>query len=289
MGLPWRDHHSWSVVERAESALGEPLAHLLLAESADELARTRESQLSVLLTSLVVWDALKDQLGTPVAFAGHSLGQVTALIAGGVLSLEDGLQLAALRAEATQAAADAHPRRMAALMGADEAQAQAACAAAPEECWVANDNAPGQVVVAGTPDGVELALKAAAELGIRRSIPLKVGGAFHTPLMADAAEALALAVTDVKFSDPSAPVVSNADAQPYSDGGGWAARLPEHLISPVRWRASTGTMTSVLGATGFVEVGFGTMLATLAKRCTPGVPVRGVATPGDVVADPNNQ
>ena len=282
MGLPWRDHPAWSVVERAEKAMGEPLAHLLLAESADELARTRESQLSVLLTSLVAWEAVRDDLADPVAFAGHSLGQVTALIAAGVLPLEDGLRFAALRAEATQAAADRHPGRMAALMGADEAQALEACAAAPDECWLANDNAPGQLVIAGTPSGVERALKAAADLGIKRAIPLKVGGAFHTPLMDEAAEALRPVLAQIKFSEPLAPVVSNADARPYTDAGGWAVRLAEHPTAPVRWRASTATMTGELGATEFVEVGYGSMLATLAKRCTPGVPVRGVATPGDL-------
>jgi [acyl-carrier-protein] S-malonyltransferase len=283
MGLPWRGHPAWSLVQRAEDAMGEKLAHLLQAETAEELARTRDSQLSVLLTSLVAWEAVKDQIGRPAAFAGHSLGQVTALIAAGVLPFDDGLRFAALRAEATQAAADRHPGRMAALMGADLDQAEKACAAAPDECWLANDNAPGQVVIAGTPSGVERALKAAADLGIKRAIPLKVGGAFHTPLMADAADALRPVLAKIEFSEPAAPVVSNADARAYSDGPGWAVRLAEHPTSPVRWRASMAAMTGELGATEFVEVGFGSMLATLAKRCTPGVPVRGVATPGDVV------
>src|SRR5581483_12021127 len=100
MGAPWRDHPAWNVVERAEAALGEPLAHLLLAESAEELARTRESQLAILLTSLVVWEATGSRLPPPVAFAGHSLGQITALIASGALPFDDGIRLAALRAEA---------------------------------------------------------------------------------------------------------------------------------------------------------------------------------------------
>src|SRR4051794_17100456 len=106
MGAPWREHPAWGVVERAEEALGEPLAPLLLAESADELARTRESQLSVLLMSLIVWEVVRGHVPEPVAFAGHSLGQITALIASGALPFEDGICLAARRAEATQAAAD---------------------------------------------------------------------------------------------------------------------------------------------------------------------------------------
>jgi len=282
MGAPWQGHAAWGVVERAEAALGEPLAHLLLADSADDLARTRESQLSVLLTSLVVWEAAKDQIPAPVAFAGHSLGQITALIASGALPLEDGVCFAARRAEATQAAADRHPGRMAAMLGADEGQATEACDAAPDECWLANDNAPGQVVIAGTPSGVERASKAATGLGIRRIMPLKVGGAFHTPLMQEAATALAPLLAEISFSAPAAPIVSNADARPYGDAAGWAERLERHLVSPVRWRGCMTTLVDELGATTLVEVGFGSMLAGLAKRGAPGVPVIGVATPDDI-------
>jgi [acyl-carrier-protein] S-malonyltransferase len=282
MGAPWREHAAWSVVERAESALGEPLAHLLLAESADDLARTRESQLSVLLTSLVVWEAVRTEIPTPTAFAGHSLGQITALIASGALPFEDGIRLAARRAEATQAAADRHPGRMAAVIGAEEAQVLEACDAAPDECWLANDNAPGQIVIAGTPSGIERASKAAADLGIRRVMPLKVGGAFHTPLMDEAAAALAPVLAGIAFSAPAAPIVSNADALPYGEAGGWQDRLERHLVSPVRWRGCMTTLVDELGVTTLVEVGFGSMLAGLAKRGAPGVPVLGVATPGDI-------
>jgi [acyl-carrier-protein] S-malonyltransferase len=282
MGAQWQAHAAWGVVERAEAALGEPLAPLLLAQSADDLARTRESQLSVLLTSLVVWEAARECLAAPVAFAGHSLGQITALIASGALPLEDGIRLAARRAEATQAAADRHPGRMAALIGADEEQALEACGAAPDECWLANDNAPGQIVIAGTPSGIERATKAAGDLGIRRVMPLQVGGAFHTPLMAEAAAALRPVLAALTFSTPAAPVVSNADARPYGEASGWPERLERHLVSPVRWRGCMATLVDELAATTLVEVGFGSMLAGLAKRGAPGVPVIGVATPGDI-------
>ncbi len=282
MGAPWRDQEAWAVVDRAERALGEPLAHLLLAESAEELARTRESQLSVLLTSLVVWEAARDQVAAPVAFAGHSLGQITALIASGCLPFDEGIRLAARRAEATQAAADRHPGKMAAVIGADEAQVLEACGAAPDECWLANDNAPGQIVIAGTPSGIERATKAAGDLGIRRIMPLKVGGAFHTPLMEEAATALRPVLDGITFGSPAAPVVSNADARPYGEAPGWAERLERHLISPVRWRGCMTTLVDELGATTMVEVGFGSMLAGLAKRGAPGVPVIGVATPDDI-------
>jgi [acyl-carrier-protein] S-malonyltransferase len=282
MGAPWQEHPAWSVVERAEQALDEPLAHLLLAEEAELLARTRESQLSVLLTSLVVWEAAKDRVPAPVAFGGHSLGQITALIASGSLPFDEGIRLAARRAEATQAAADRHPGKMAAVIGADEAQIVEACGAAPDECWLANDNAPGQIVIAGTPSGIERATKAAGDLGIRRVMPLKVGGAFHTPLMEEAAAALRPILKTIDFQAPAAPIVSNADARPYGEATGWPERLECHLVSPVRWRGCMTTLVDELGATTLVEVGFGSMLAGLAKRGAPGASVIGVATPDDI-------
>jgi [acyl-carrier-protein] S-malonyltransferase len=280
MGAPWRDHPAWRVIEQAEAAFGEPLAELVLDAPAERLARTREAQLAVLLTSLVVWEAIRDQVAEPVAFAGHSLGQVTALIAAGALPLADGVRFAARRAELTQRAADAHPGRMAALLGATLEQAETACAAAPDACWIANDNAPGQVVIAGTPDGVDTASARAKEIGVKRATALNVGGAFHTPLMRDAADALHRELASVPLAEPDAPVVSNLDARAYRDGDGWRARLAEHVAVPVRWRESTETIVD-LGATELLEVGYGSMLAGLAKRTTPDVPVRGVATPED--------
>jgi [acyl-carrier-protein] S-malonyltransferase len=281
MGAPWRDHPAWAVVARAEDAFGEPLAHLLLDAPAETLARTREAQLAVLLTSLVAWEAVRDRVPAPVAFAGHSLGQVTALIAAGTLGLEDGVRFAARRAELTQRAADDHPGKMAALLGATVDQAQDACTAARDACWIANDNAPGQVVIAGTPDGVDTASARAKEIGVKRVTPLKVGGAFHTPLMRDAADALTTELATASFTTPDAPIVSNHDAVAYDDGDGWRARLPQHVTVPVRWRESMETMVT-RGATSFLEVGHGSMLAGLAKRTTPDAAVRGVGTPDDV-------
>ena len=280
MGAPWRDHTAWSVIERAEAAFGEPLAHLVLDAPAKRLARTREAQLAVLLTSLVAWEAIRVQVVEPVAFAGHSLGQVTALIASGALSLEDGVRFAARRAELTQAAADANPGKMAALLGATVEQAEDACSAAPYSVWIANDNAPGQVVVAGTPAGVEAACLRAKELGVKRATPLNVGGAFHTPLMSAATDALRAELAPVSFSVPAAPVVSNLDALAHRDSFEWRERSAEHVSVPVRWRASMLTMVD-LGTTSFLEVGHGSMLAGLAKRTVPDVPVSGIATPAD--------
>jgi [acyl-carrier-protein] S-malonyltransferase len=285
MALPWRDHPAWSVVEAAEAALDEPLGELVTTAPAEALTRTREAQLAVLLTSLVAWTALEPSLleskQAPVAFAGHSLGQVTALIAAGVIGIEAGVRFAARRAELTQAAADAHPGKMAALLGATPEQAEQACTVAPDSCWVANDNAPGQVVIAGTPEGLEKGTAHAQEIGVRRVTALNVGGAFHTPLMFDATAGLEIEVAGMRFADPAAPVVSNDDAVAYTDTEGWRTRLPRHVSVPVRWRSTMDTLTG-LGATTFLEVGHGSMLAALAKRGAPGVTVRNIATPHDI-------
>ena len=280
MGAPWREHPAWKIVEQAEGALGEPLAPLLLDAPAEQLARTRNAQLAVLCTSLVAWEAARPMLDDVVAFAGHSLGQVTALIASGALDLDDGVRFAARRAELTQAAADAHPGRMAALLGATVEQAEEACAAAPDGAWVANDNAPGQVVIAGTPEGVEVAVARAKELGVRRATNLNVGGAFHTPLMGSARDGLVDVLEDVPFATPRAPVVSNHDGVAYADGAGWRARLADHVTVPVRWRTSMETLAGK-GSSAFVEVGHGSMIAGVAKRTVPDIPVLACGTPAD--------
>ena len=171
-------------------------------------------------------------------------------------------------------------------VGTDRAefkQAEEACRAAPDGCWIANDNAPGQVVIAGTTDGVEEGSARAKELGVKRATPLNVGGAFHTPLMRDAAEGLAAELPAVPLSPPESPVVSNGDAQPYEDADGWRSRLAVHVTDPVRWRTSMETISG-MGATRCLEVGNGSMLATLAKRIVPDLPVQGVATPEDLPA-----
>ena len=283
MGEPWRATPAWEIVERAESALGQPLAPLLLDATAEDLGRTREAQLAVLLASLLAWEALRDHVEAPVAFAGHSLGQITALIASGALTLEDGVRLAVARADATQAAADAAPGRMAALIGAGLDVAEQACAGV--EAWIANDNAPGQVVVGGSPEGLEAATAAAKELGVRRIIALNVGAAFHTPRMQAAADALAPALAATPFRAPSAPVISNADAQPYAGADGWPQRLADHLISPVRWRSTMEKLVE-MGSNEFYEVGPGAVLAGLAKRTVgAAVTLRSVTVPTDALLE----
>jgi [acyl-carrier-protein] S-malonyltransferase len=280
-GLPWVDHPAWQVVTEAEAATGRELGRLLLEADAEELSTTGASQLAVLLTSLVAWRAVTAVVEQPpVAFAGHSLGQITALLASGAVTAGDGYRLAARRADLSQRSADARPGRMAALMGADPETAAQVCAGG-EGVWVANDNAPGQIVIAGTPDGVEAASERARAAGVRRVMPLDVGHAFHTPLLADAAAELAPTLEATTFHAPSAPIVTNTDAAAHSGADGWPDRLARHLVEPVRWRESSVTLTT-LRATTFVEIGPGRVLAGLAKRAVPDVTVHNVSTPEDL-------
>ncbi|MCU1449082.1 MAG: fabD [Acidimicrobiales bacterium] len=276
MGSPWQNTGGWTVVQRAEEVLDEPLERLLVDEDPGVLRRTREAQLAVFLTSLVAWESARAALGEIVAFAGHSLGQLTALTAAGVLHFDDAVGLVATRGEVTQAAADAAGGGMVALLGADGAQATAACDAALDSCWVANDNAPGQVVLSGTDDGLERASVAARAIGVRKVVRLDVDGPFHTPLMQPAAQELAVATATVPVHLPQAPVVSNADACAYSDADGWRARLVDHLVSAVQWRRTLDTLAG-LGADRLAEVGPGRVLTGLARKARPDLQVESAA------------
>jgi [acyl-carrier-protein] S-malonyltransferase len=265
MGSELRALPAWHLVDDAEEILATSLSPLLLG---DELKTTQAAQMAVLLHSLVCWETQRDEIGDVTSFAGHSLGQITALIASGSLSFEVGVQLAAKRAAVTQEAADNRPGAMAALLGATDEQAAAAVATAPDACWVANINAPGQIVIAGTPEGLDIATEAARAAGIRKVMPLDVAAAFHTPLMDDAAIAFAEYLPTIEFAAPSAAVVSNEDGAVYTDGNGWQTRLVTHLVKPVRWADSMITIDS-LCPSSLREVGPGNTLTALAKRCLP--------------------
>lgn len=280
LGEDFQDDEVWSVVTRAEQVLGRDLSALLLDPAAN-LQRTEDAQLAVLLSSLMAWEKVGASIGEPVAFAGHSLGQITALMVAGTLPFDEGIRLAARRASHTQRAADRNEGRMVALLGATPEQAEAVCSAAPDSCWIANDNAPGQVVVAGTPEGVDTAVGAAPGAGVRRTTRLQVGGAFHTPLMEEARVAFAGDLEHALLAETTTPVVSNGDGKAYKDGGGWRKRLADHLVHPVRWRQSVDTLVR-MGATELVEVGPGTTLAGLARRIAPGVSVRSTDDPASV-------
>ena len=284
MGRAWADHPAWHIVVDAEATLDRPLAHLLLDATAAELAPTDAGQLSVLLTSLMAWEATAEVVpdNEIVAFAGHSLGQLTALFAAGALAPTDGYRLAAARADASQESAWRNHGRMCALLGATLDQAAAAIVGI-DEVWLANDNAPGQVVIAGRPTAVDQARSQAKEVGVRRTAVLDVGHAFHTPLLVDAAAAWQPQLAATPFATTSVPVVSNTDAQPHGtqgDATDWVALLTRHLVEPVRWRESQQTLAA-LGATTLVEVGPGTILSGLAKRTVPDLATHHVETPED--------
>jgi [acyl-carrier-protein] S-malonyltransferase len=282
MGAAWRDTPGWRVVEHASAALGRDLERLLLHADAEELRATREAQVSTFLTSLLVHDALRTaRPDLPITtLAGHSLGELTALVAGGVLTAADGLRLVSERGEAMQAAADARPGTMAAVLGLDD-DAVARVLADVDDCWPANHNAPANVVVSGTVDGVAAAGAALKAAGARRVLPLPVGGAFHTPLMAPARERLEQALRAVEYRDPVVPVLSAVTAAPYR--GDEAELLSRQLTAPVLWRQTVEALVA-RGVETVVEVGPGGVLAGLVKRTAPGVRVVSVATPEDLAA-----
>jgi [acyl-carrier-protein] S-malonyltransferase len=279
MGLPWRHHRSWAVVDRIAAATGRDLAVLLTEADAETLKATRNAQLAAFGLSMVILDAARSAgLGRPVAAAGHSLGEYSALVAAGVLSLEDGARLVAARGEAMQGAAEQLPGTMAAVLGLDPRGVAKACAGV-EGAWVANDNAPGQVVVAGTAAGVAAAGEAARAAGAKRVVALAVGGAFHSPLMAPAQEPLDAALAGARFSPAAFPVVTNLDATAHTDG--WQPLLSGQLASPVRWRESLLALAA-LGVDHFVELGPGSELSGMVTRTVEGATRANAATPEDL-------
>src|SRR4051812_32300021 len=216
MGQAWVDHPSWELVDDASEAAERDIAWLLLGADADELTETRNAQLATFTLSLVVLDAV-ERLGiAPAICAGHSLGEYTALVATGALSFEDGARVVAERGEAMQGAAEDNPGTMAAVLGLDDELADQACRRADGDVWVANYNAPGQVVIAGSQECVARASAEAKELGAKKVMPLPVSGAFHTPFMGPARSRLRKALAEAEFVEPEVPVVANVDARTYS-------------------------------------------------------------------------
>ena len=196
MGLPWRDHESWELVDEASDIAGRDVGALLCEADADELKDTRNAQLTTFVSSLMVLDAV-ERLGIEPSYcAGHSLGEYTALTATGALGFDDGIRLVAERSAAMHDAGLAQPGTMAAVLGLDDDQVEVACRRADADVWVANFNAPGQVVIAGSPSGVEAATVHAKELGAKKVMPLQVSGAFHTPFMTAARDRLRTALAD---------------------------------------------------------------------------------------------
>ncbi|MDQ3385196.1 MAG: ACP S-malonyltransferase [Actinomycetota bacterium] len=281
MGAPWREQPSWELVGEASEVAGRDIAQLLLDANAEELRQTRNAQLVTFVTSLVVLDAVERVGIAPGTVAGHSLGEYTALTATGALSFDDGVRLVAARGEAMQRAADARPGTMAAILGLDDADADAACRRADGDVWVANFNAPGQVVIAGSVEGVAAAGEAAKELGAKRVMALQVGGAFHTQFMAPARDELRKAVEAATIRDPEIAVLANIDARPHQSAAEWTSLLSAQLCSPVRWRQTVQRMVGE-GVDTFVELGPGGILTGMAKRIAPEARGIAVGTPDDI-------
>ena len=226
MGRAWVDHPSWEVVAEASTAAGRDLAALLLDAPMEELTATANAQLATFVQSLVVLDAV-ERLGlSPRRCAGHSLGEYTALVASGAISFEDGVRLVVARGEAMARAGEDAPGTMAALLGIADDDAEAACQRAEGDVWVANYNAPGQVVIAGTTEARgHRAGELAKDSGARRVMPIPVSGAFHTPLMAGGPRRLRKALGDAVFLAPEIPVVANVDARVHIDPASGRAAL----------------------------------------------------------------
>ncbi len=281
MGSAWVEHPSWEVAAEASEVAGRDLTALLLDAPMEELTRTANAQLATFVLSLVVLDAV-ERLGlAPAACAGHSLGEYTALVATGALSLDDGTRLVIERGDAMQEAADERPGTMAALIGIADDDAEAACVRAEDDVWVANYNAPGQVVIAGTESAVATAIERAKELGARKVLPIPVSGAFHTPLMLPARTRLRTMLAEVAFHTPEVPVVANVDARVHDDRAEWPGLLSSQLCSPVRWRHSLETLGG-RGATTIVELGPGGVLTGMVRRTVPDARGVAVAVPDEL-------
>ncbi len=270
--------------DSADEALGWSLRRLCLDGPEEALTRTEYAQPAIYAVSYALWSALLGRIEPPVAGAGHSLGEYTALAAAGSFGFVAGLRLVAARGGAMAGAADADPSGMAALIGGDFAAAEALAAARRVEggrLWVANLNAPGQVVVAGGTDDLLWAADRAGDYGIRRVVPLKVAGAFHSPVMAPAAAMLRSAVESTHLGAPEFPVWANATARPHNEDV--AGALLAQLTSPVRFAESLIGMAEA-GVGTFIHVGPGDVTAGLARRSVEGTEVIVVSSLDDIEA-----
>ncbi len=281
MGAAWADHPSWELVEEASDATGRDIAELLLNTDKEELTRTSNAQLATFVTSMVVLDAVGRLGAVPAAHAGHSLGEYTALTAAGALDFNDAVRLVTERGEAMQQAADEQDGTMAAVLGLDDDQVDIACQRAAGNAWIANYNAPGQVVIAGTPDDLDKAIAVAKDLGAKRAMRLPVGGAFHTPLMAPARDRLRKAIDHVEFRAPERPIYANVDATCHDDAESWPDLLGAQLCSPVRWKQTLRNVEAD-GFDTFVEIGPGNVLTGLAKRTVADCKRISISSPGQL-------
>jgi [acyl-carrier-protein] S-malonyltransferase len=266
-----------SVFTAADRALGMPISALAWEGPADQLDLTENAQPALLATSIAIlaalrerWDAAGLDAPVPAFAAGHSMGQYSALVAAGALSIEDGVRLVRERGRLMQASGQGRDGAMAALIGLDDARIPelVAGAASHGTFVVANRNAPGQVVVSGVRAAVEAGAELARSLGAKRAIVLPVSVAAHSPLMAEAAEGMRAALGGIEFHDPSPPLLANADARRIETAAACRAELVEHLTTGVDWIRVVEQMAAN-GVTTFVEVGPGRVLTGLIRRIAP--------------------
>ena len=263
-----------AVFATADRALGEPISTLAWDGPAEQLDRTENAQPALLAASIAILEALRERWGadglaapTPAFAAGHSMGQYSALVAAGALSLEDGVRLVRERGRLMQASGQGRDGAMAALIGLDDERLPELIAAASQHGTfvVANRNAPGQVVVSGERAAIEAGATLARDLGAKRAIVLPVSVAAHSPLMAEAADAMRETLAGIEFHDPTTTLLANADSRPITTADGARAELVEHLTAGVDWVGAVERMTRA-GVMTFVEVGPGKVLTGLIKR-----------------------
>jgi [acyl-carrier-protein] S-malonyltransferase len=270
-----------AVFAAADDALGEPISRLAWEGPEDELNRTENAQPALLAASIAYLAALQERRGAeggagpgsapdPRFMAGHSMGQYSALVAAGVLSLEDGVRLVRERGVRMQQSGAGRDGAMAAVIGLDEAAIPklVRLASAYGVFGVANRNSPGQVVVSGERPAIDAAVEIGKSLGAKRVIVLPVSVAAHSPLMAEAATAMREVLGDVAFADPTVPLIANADAHLLETGEACRAELVDHLTTGVDWVRAVETMAAA-GVDTFIEVGPGKVLTNLIKRIAP--------------------
>ena len=247
--------------EKANEILGFRITDLMFAGTDEDLRQTKVTQPAVFLHSVILAATLGDQF-KPDLVAGHSLGEFSALVAGKALSFEDGLRLVYARAMAMQKACEMEPSTMAAILGLDDKKVEEVCSGIEEIVVPANYNSPGQLVISGSMAGIEIACVKMKEAGAKRALPLKVGGAFHSPLMEPARVELAAAINNTSFHQPICPIYQNATAQRVTDPAQIKENIIAQLTKPVLWTQLTLNMIAD-GATEFVEVGPGSVLQGL--------------------------
>jgi [acyl-carrier-protein] S-malonyltransferase len=263
--------------DKANEILGFNITDIMFAGTDDELKQTKVTQPAVFLHS-VISALCKGGEESPAMVAGHSLGEFSALVYAGALSFEDGLKLVAARANAMQKACEANPGTMAAIIALPDEKVEEICAEVSKNGKVvvpANYNCPGQLVISGDREAINEACEKLKAAGAKRALPLKVGGAFHSPLMQPAKEELQEAIEATSFNAPKCPVYQNVDAKPHTDPAEIKANLIAQLTSSVRWTASVKNMIAD-GATDFTECGPGKALQGMIARIDKTVSAHGL-------------